>query len=100
MERPSATLQRPTTLLRRDREKPPVAGHAFELVRAAVLEFEPGPDPQVAQRAGHQHIVGPGECAHARADVYGDPADVVAAPPGCLTLLLHSGRADQRPAEF
>ena len=27
-------------------------------------------------------------------------ADVVAAPPGCLTLLLHSGRADQRPAEF
>jgi hypothetical protein len=32
--------------------------------------------------------------------VHGDPADVLAAPPGCLTLLLHSGRADQRPAEF
>ena len=99
MERPSATLQRPTAVLRRDGEQPPLARHAFELVSAAVVEFEPGPDHQVAQRAGHQHIVGPGECADPCTDVSGDPADVVAAP-GCLTLLLHSGRADQRPAEF
>jgi hypothetical protein len=35
-----------------------------------------------------------------RPDVHGDAADVIAAPPGCLTLLLQIGRADQRPAEF
>ena len=38
--------------------------------------------------------------AHARPDVHADPTDIIAAPPGGLTVLLHSGRADQRPAEF
>ena len=83
-----------------DSEEAPFAGYALELVSAAVVELESGPDHQVAQRAGHQHVVRPGQCADPCTDVYADPADVVAAPPGHLTLLLHSGRADQRPAEF
>ena len=33
----------------------------------------------VAQRAGHEHVVRPRQCAHPRADVHGDPADVIAA---------------------
>ena len=41
--------------------------------------FEPRPDHEVAQRAGHQHLVRPCQCAHARADVYADSADVIAA---------------------
>ena len=35
----------------------PFAGHALELVSAALLELEPGTDHEVAQRAGHQHVV-------------------------------------------
>jgi hypothetical protein len=57
----------------------PFAGHALEPVSVAVFEFEPGPDHEVAQRAGHEHIVRPGQRAHACTDVHGDPTDVLAA---------------------
>jgi hypothetical protein len=78
----------------------PLAGHTLELVNTALLELEPRPDHEVAQRAGHQHVVRTCQRAHPRTNVHGDPADVINAPPGWLTLLLHSGRADQRPAGF
>src|ERR1700756_2150105 len=35
----------------------PLPGHAFELMGAAVFEFESGPDYEVAQRVGHQYLV-------------------------------------------
>jgi hypothetical protein len=57
----------------------PFAGNAFELVGSALLEFKPRPDHEVAQRAGHEHVVRPGQCAHTRADVYGDTTDVITA---------------------
>ena len=57
----------------------PFAGHAFERVSAALLELKPRPDHEVAQRARHQHVVRPCQCADTRADVHGDPTDVIAA---------------------
>ena len=72
----SRTLQ---VLARGDGEQMPVAGHTLELVCAAVVELEARPDHEVAQRAGHQHLVRSGQCADPRADVHGDTADVVAA---------------------
>ena len=63
---------------RRDGEQAPFAGHALELMGAAVLEFESGTDHQVAQRAGHEDVVRSGQCADAGADMHGDTADVVA----------------------
>jgi hypothetical protein len=54
------------------------AGHARELVSAAILELESRSDHQVAQRARYEHIVRPCQSAHPRADVHGDPADVIA----------------------
>lgn len=62
-----------------DGEESPFAGHALEPVSPAVVEFEPGPDHQVAQRARHQHLVRPSQCAHPCADVHGNPTDVLAA---------------------
>src|SRR5262245_1168437 len=62
-----------------DGEEVPFAGHALEFVRATILELQPRPDHEVTQRAGHEHVVRPGQCAHPRSDVHGDAADVVAA---------------------
>ena len=64
---------------RGDREEVPFSGHPLEFVSAAFLELESGPDHEVAQRAGHQHLVRPGQGAHARPDVHANTADVVAA---------------------
>src|SRR5262249_43521675 len=68
---------RPAALL--DGEQPPLPRHTLELINTALHKLEPGPDHQIAQRAGHQHLVGPRHRANARADVHGDPADVIAA---------------------
>jgi hypothetical protein len=57
----------------------PFAGHALELVSAALVKLKPRPDHQVAQRAGHEHVVRSCQCADASPDVHGDAADVVAA---------------------
>src|ERR1700758_2470427 len=57
------------------RRRAPLAGHALELVTAAVIELETRPDYKIAQRASHEHVVRPGQRAHARADVHGDSAD-------------------------
>src|SRR6185295_14606070 len=46
-------------LRRGDGEEMPLAGYALELVSAAVVEFEPGADHEVAQRGGHEDVVGP-----------------------------------------
>ena len=46
-------------LRRRDREETPFAGHALELMSTALLELEPRPDHQAAQRAGHEHVARP-----------------------------------------
>ena len=74
------SFRRNPPLRRRDGEQVPLAGHTLELVCAALLELEPRPDHEVAQRAGHQHIVRPCQRAHPRTDVHGDPADVINAP--------------------
>jgi hypothetical protein len=57
----------------------PFAGHALELVSAAILEGKPGSDHEVAPHAGHEHVVRPGQGAHPRADVHANTADVIAA---------------------
>ena len=84
-----------------DGEQVPFARHALELVSAAIVELEPGPDHEVAQCAGHEHVVRPGQRAHPRADVHADSADVVAATctrrcatrraPRCRTPALSRG---------
>src|SRR5690349_10084535 len=38
-------------------KRPPLTCHALELVSAALLELEPWPDHEVAQRARHEHVV-------------------------------------------
>jgi precorrin-3B synthase len=63
----------------RDGEEVPLAGYALELVSPAIVELEPRSDHEVAQRAGDEHVVRPGQCAHTCPDMYRDPADVVAA---------------------
>jgi hypothetical protein len=50
-------FRRNPPLYRGNVEEMPLAGHALELVSAAVFELKPGPDHEVAQRAGHQHLV-------------------------------------------
>ncbi len=64
---------------RGDGEEAPFAGHTLEFVSAPLLEFESRPDHQVAQGAGHQHLVRPRQGAHPRPDVHSDPTDVLAA---------------------
>ena len=56
----------------------PFAGHPLSSV-TAVVEFESRPDHKVAQRAGHEYVIRLCQCAHARADVHGDPANVFTA---------------------
>ena len=46
---------------------------------AALLELDTRADHEVAQRARHEHVVRPCQCAYTCPDVYGDTADVVAA---------------------
>src|SRR3954470_3462762 len=60
-----------------NREQAPLAGHALELVRAAVGELEAGADHEVLDRAGDEHLAGRGLGADASADVHGHAADVV-----------------------
>ncbi len=60
------------------RPQPPWAGHALEVVLAAVLEVEAGAGHQVLHGLGDEHLAGPRVRAHAGADVHGDPGDVVA----------------------
>ena len=51
-----------TGLLRRgDGGQVPLTGHALELVSAALVKLKPRPDHKVAQRAGHEHVVRPGQ---------------------------------------
>src|SRR6516162_7818317 len=64
------------SLRRSDGEEAPFAGHALQLVRAAVFGLKPRPDHEVAQRAGHEHVVRPCQSAHPRPDVHADPTDV------------------------
>src|SRR6476469_4960773 len=65
-----------------DGEEMPFAGHTLQIVCAAVLEFQPRPDHQVAQRARHQHVVRPRQCAHPRADVHAEDLALAGMQPG------------------
>ncbi len=53
-------------------------GHALQLVLAAVLERDPRADDEVLDRARHEHLAGPALSPDPRADVDGEPPDVVA----------------------
>ena len=66
----------PQLLLGSDGEDAPFARHALERMRTALLEREPRPDHEVAQRAGHQHLVRPGQGAHTRPDVHTGECEV------------------------
>src|SRR3954470_24884074 len=70
---------RAATVLRRDGEQLPVAGHPLQLMCAAVLEFQSRSDHQVAQRARHQHLLRSRQGSDPCADVDRDAADIVAA---------------------
>ena len=72
-------FRRNPPLRRGDGGEVPFAGHALELVSAALVKLKPRPDHEVAQRAGHQHVVRTGQGAHARTDVHSETADVVGA---------------------
>ena len=61
------------------REQAPLAVHAAQRVRAAVLEAQPRPDHQLLDGARGQHLAGAGGAHHARGDVHGDAGHVVGA---------------------
>src|SRR5687768_7186846 len=61
-----------------DREQPPAAGNALELVLAAVLEAQAGPRHEVGHGGRDADLAGARGSGHPGADVHGDPADVVA----------------------
>src|SRR2546425_8607755 len=56
----------------------PFTRHAFERVGTAILETKTRPGHQVLDRAGDEHLTALGECGHARADVNGDAAELIA----------------------
>src|SRR5262245_47775220 len=59
-------------------EELPTPGDTFELVLAAIVEFEPRTRDQVGECPRDKDLVGFGEIAHALADVDGDAGDIVA----------------------
>src|SRR2546427_6086512 len=61
-----------------DCEEMPFTRHAFERVGTAILETKTRPGHQVLDRAGDEHLTALGECGHARADVNGDAAELIA----------------------
>src|SRR5215208_399043 len=61
-----------------DGEQPPFAGHALELVRAAIGELDPRPGDQVLDRARDEQLPRPRAGSDARPDMHRDPADVLA----------------------
>src|SRR5438477_537177 len=63
--------------------EPPRAGHALQLVLAALVERQPGAGHEVLDRRRDEHLSGARERGHARADVDGEAAELVAQP---LTL--------------
>src|SRR4051812_26661204 len=67
-------------VLRCDRQKLPLPRDALELVRSAIVEGEPRPDDEVADRPRNQDLVRPGLGTDSRGDVDGDAADVLAHP--------------------
>ena len=66
----------------------PLAGHTLERVAQQSLEFEP--DPITRSR----NVLDTSTSLESASALARAPMS------GCLTLLRHSGRADQRPAEF
>jgi hypothetical protein len=64
-------------VLHLDGEDPPRAGHAFEVVFAAVGQRLAGADAEVADRAADEHLARSGEAADPCADVDREAADVV-----------------------
>src|SRR5205085_6553659 len=52
----------------------PRAGHALELVLAALLEGDPGAGDEIAHRARDEHLARPGERRDPRTGVDGDAA--------------------------
>ena len=55
----------------------PFAGNTLEGLAAAVAEAQPGARHQVLYGARHQHLARTGERRDARADVNGNPTDIV-----------------------
>src|SRR5207344_1838589 len=58
----------------------PLAGNALQDLRPAIVEPEVRTDDQVLHGAGDEHLAGPGQGAHPRADVDPDAGDVLAPP--------------------
>src|SRR4051812_25160287 len=61
-----------------DREEPPGAGYALELVVATVVEPDARADDEIGDRARDQHLGRTRSRADALPDVHGHAADVVA----------------------
>jgi len=61
-----------------NREQPPRPGYTLEIVLTAVGELDLGACHQVDDSARDQDLPRAGEGTHPRADVYGDPADLLA----------------------
>ena len=61
-----------------DRKDAPISGDTLERVIAAVTKTQTGTRHQVLHGARHQHLARAGERRHARSDVNGNPADIVA----------------------
>src|SRR4051812_42552975 len=61
-----------------DGEQAPGAPNALQLVLAPGVEADPRADDQVLDGARDEHLARPGGAHHARADVHGEAADVVA----------------------
>jgi hypothetical protein len=62
-----------------DGEELPAVGDAFECVGAPVGEVEAGPDEDVFDGTGGEHLVWVGERTDPGSDVHGEPGDGVAA---------------------
>ena len=62
-----------------DRVELPLAGHALELVDAAVVEVDAGAGDEILDGARDEHLARPGLRGDARADVDGDAGDLVVA---------------------
>ena len=64
--------------LRFGAEDTPLTRHAAQLARAMCVEAQPGTSHQVLHCAGDQDLAGLGQGGHARPNVDGDAADIVA----------------------
>src|SRR6185437_10462815 len=57
-------------------EQSPLAGHALEVVHAAVVEVDPGASDEVLHGARDEHLSPASQRRDARANVHGEPADL------------------------